>query len=331
MTYPAQAVLAAIACICLPPAASHAQDAPAQAPPFRQVNRPGSVDIEKEYNLAGLTIPRDQIHTLLPRDGIPALTDPHTQPIKSAAWLTDDARILVVTVGAETLGVPIGVLDWHEVVNTTIGGEAIAATYCPLCDSATVFFRTITPPAGMGSEPVTLEFGVSGALYNSNVLLYDRRDKALWSQLAMRAVSGPLAGVPVRTLPVRIIPFSELRREHPDSLIVSNETGHPRDYSRSPYASYFKNERLLVPVEGIGDALPRKTLGVGVAIGDESWFVPVDVIGDGYTLSTPAGKVRIERTESGVAVTEAPPAVQNAQTLYYSWSAFYPRTRVIRE
>ncbi|MEK6702471.1 MAG: DUF3179 domain-containing (seleno)protein, partial [Planctomycetota bacterium] len=293
---------------------SGAAKAEAQPDAFKRVQRPGSVDIEKDYNLAGLTIPKEQIHTLLPRDAIPALTDPKTEPADKADWLPDDARVVEVVVGDDVLGVPLRVLDWHEVVNTTVGGEPIAATYCPLCDSATVFSRRVTPKAaegaaadGSGSKPssVVLEFGVSGALYNSNVLMYDKKDKGLWSQLGMHAVSGPLAGTALEMLPVEVVTFAAFKKSHPTAKIVSKDTGHNRDYSHSPYESYFKDETLMVPVAGVGDTLPRKTLGVGIAVGEgdtaQAWFVPVDAIGDGRSIPTPAGKVVLSKSNAGVA------------------------------
>lgn len=325
-------MIAAIA-ICASASAQASRPAPGNQPAdggaFRQVRRPGSVDIEKEYNLTGLTIPRDQIHTLLPRDAIPALTDPKTEPAAQAGWLPDDARVIAVAVGTDVLGVPLRVLDWHEVVNVTVGGVPVAATYCPLCDSATVFSRKV----GAGSAATVLEFGVSGALYNSNVLMYDRKDKGLWSQLGMRAVSGPLAGTALDMLPVELVSFAAFKKSHPNARIVSRETGHARDYSRSPYETYFKDESLMVPVVGVGDVLPRKTLGVGIAVGEGesalAWFVPVAAIGDGRTVETPAGKVLLTSSAAGVNVAVAPPGVRTAQTFYYAWSAFYPKTKVI--
>lgn len=299
---------------------------------FQRFLRPGSVELEAEYDLSDLRIPLDQVHTLLPRDAIPALTDPERQSPATAAWLDDKARLIVVKVGEEVLGVPLRVLDWHEIVNTTVGGEPIAATYCPLCDSATVFSRRLAIPAPDGGDPetVVLEFGVSGALYNSNVLMYDRRDRGLWSQLAMEAVSGPLAGRALDMLPVRLMSFGAFKQAYPGAEIVGNNTGHQRDYGRSPYESYFGHEGLMVPVKSIGEALPRKTLGVGVATDGKAWFVPGDAAANGYTLRTPSGPVRIVRSDAGLVVEEAPAGVRTAQTFYYSWSAFYPATEIIR-
>lgn len=330
-TLPLTPLLLASLLLC---ATGYAQDSrPAGENEFRRVHRPGAVDIDAVYNLAGLTIPKEQIHTLLPRDAIPALTDPKTEPADQVRWLPGNARIIEIVVGDDVLGVPLRILDWHEIVNVTVGGEPIAATYCPLCDSATVFSRKVDDTSS--GRTAVLEFGVSGALYNSNVLMYDKRDKGLWSQLGMRAVSGPLAGTALEMLPIRLVTFAAFREAHPGAKIVSRDTGHRRDYARSPYQEYFKDDSLMVPVAGVGDALPRKTLGVGIAGGDGedawAWFVPVQRIGDGRTLDTPAGKVTLGRNEAGVYTQAAPAGVRTAQTFYYAWSAFYPQTRIVRE
>ena len=303
---------------------------------FRRVRRQGSVDIDAVYDLTDPRIPVDEIHTLLPRDAIPALTDPATTPAGTTEWLPDEARIIAVTIGegdaAETLGVPLLVLNWHEIVNATVGGEPVAVTYCPLCDSATAFVRTVETESG----PETLEFGVSGALYNSNVLLYDRTHMGLWSQLAMEAVTGPSAGTVLEMLPIRLLTFGAFKAEFPRSPVVSDQTGHERsyDWDKRPYQDFFAHDRTLVPVRTIGESLPKKTLGLGIATGSRmsgsSWFVPALEIGDeGLHVDTPAGVVEGERTEAGLIVRAAPDGVRTAQSFYYAWSAFYPRTVVV--
>jgi len=329
------------------PSGTNSTKAQPKAPDdFTRVQRPGSVDLATEYDLSGLSVPQKQIHTLLPRDAIPALTDPKTESAKGAQWLPDDARVIEIVVGDDVLGVPLRILDWHEIVNTTIGGEPIAATYCPLCDSATVFSRRVTPkpPAdthggGSGTKPsaplapIVLEFGVSGALYNSNVLMYDKQGKGLWSQLGMRSLSGPLVGTTMDMLPIQVVSFADFKQAHPKAKIVSRDTGHQRDYTRSPYESYFNDKNLMVPVVGIGDALPRKTLGVGIAMGEgdetQSWFVPANEIEGTRSIETPAGPVVLTTSKAGVEVVSTPEGVRTAQTFYYSWSAFYPGVEVI--
>ena len=297
---------------------------------FHQVNRRGSVDLAKTYNLGNMQIPRDEIHTLLPRDAIPSLTDPKMVSVKESGWIQPDDRIIEITLDDTTVGVPINILNYHEVVNLTLAGHPIAATFCPLCDSASVISRRVTRHAKDGStKDEVLEFGISGALYNSNVLMYDRTDMGLWSQLGMEAVSGPLAGTRLEHYPIRIVSWAHFTKEHPTAQVLSKDTGYTRDYTRSPYGGFLTSPNLLVPVKGIGDKLPKKTLGLGIFAMGESVFIPGDVIGDGFSYKTPAGVVRARRSDAGIEVVDAPEGVLTAQAFYYSWSAFHPDTEVI--
>ncbi|MEL6106022.1 MAG: DUF3179 domain-containing (seleno)protein [Planctomycetota bacterium] len=299
-------------------------------PEFKTMVRPGAVELEKEFDLTGLSIPMDEIHRLLPKDRIPALTDPETESAKeSAAWLKPQSRLIEVQRNGRVFGVPLQILDAHEIVNTTLGEEPIAITYCPLCDSAVVFSRRIETTDGKAIE---MAFGTSGALYNSNVLMYDRTHNGLWTQLGMKAVSGPLVGTTLTVLPFKLKSYEAFLADHPTAPIVSRNTSYQRDYTRTPYASYFYNDRLAVPVKGIGKALKKKTRGVGVIDGNEAYFLTTKAIGDdGYTLETSAGTVKLSRSKAGVAVESKPDSVLAVQTLYYSWSAFYPETKVINE
>ena len=302
---------------------------------FERVQRPGSVDLRGEYDLSGLTIPEDEIHTLLPRDAIPALTDPKLEPVGEAGWLGETDRVISVEVGGEAVAAPLKILNFHEIVNMTVGGEAVAATYCPLCDSATLVSRVVpTGKTDEDGEPetITLELGVSGALYNSNVLMYDRQTLGLWSQLGMRWVSGKLAGTALRHLPLRVVSWREFKAAHPGGRVVSRETGHERPYDRPAYVSYFSTDRLLVPVRGVGDDLEeRKTLGLGVMSAGRAWFIPATVIGERYELETPEGVVVASSADGGIQVLSAPEGAFTAQTFYYSWSAFHPNVEVVRE
>lgn len=302
---------------------------------FEHVRRPGSVDLEKEYDLSGILIPIDEIHTLLPRDAIPSLTDPSFIEVSEADWLADDDRIIDVTINDESVAVPLKILNFHEVANITVGGDPVAATYCPLCDSVTLVRRTVlikpTDPLEDAHEEV-LEFGVSGALYNSNVLMYDRKYKGLWSQLGLKAVSGPLAGTQLDMLPVRIVPWSQFKADHPAGKVVSMDTGYERPYEGNPYQGYLTNkDYLMVPVHDYGKELPKKTLGLGVKVGDNAYFVPIDKIGERFVLDTAEGKVIAVSTSAGVQVVSAPLGAQTVQSFYYSFSAFHPQTKVVTE
>ncbi|MHC4975340.1 MAG: DUF3179 domain-containing (seleno)protein [Planctomycetota bacterium] len=293
---------------------------------FERVNRTGSVDIQSEYDIDDLLIPQREIHELLPKDAIPSLTDPELELAASSTWLQPGDRVIDVTVGEESVAVPLKILNFHEIANMTVGGEPVAATYCPLCDSTTVISRRVEHDG----ETHVLEFGVSGALYNSNVLMYDRTNLGLWSQLGLRSVSGPMSGVELRHLPMRVVTWMQYKLMHPAGRVLTRNTGHDRPYDQNAYQSYFQRDDTLVPVRGIGEALAtKKTLGLGIKQGDRAWFITVEAIGEGYTLETPDGPVTVETNDAGVYVGEAPEGTTTVQTFYYSWSAFHPDTEVI--
>lgn len=198
-----------------------------------------------------------------------------------------------------------------------------------------MFSRTITVTDADGTtENLTFDFGVTGALYSANVLMYDRTDKALWSQMAMQAVSGPHVGTRLTHLPARIMPFFEFKMLHPKGKVISKDTGRNAPYDRSPYADYFRKEDLMVvPVKGVGSKLPKKALGMGILAGDKAYFVPATAIGDGRTVPTPLGDVVLSATHRGdhwsVSAGSVPAGVQTIQTLYLGWSAFYPDSELI--
>jgi hypothetical protein len=138
-----------------------------------------AVMAENAFDLRRSLVPADEIHAGgPPRDGIPALTDPKFIPAAQADFLADEDRILGLNLGGEARVYLIAILNWHEIVNDRIGERAVAVTYCPLCGTGIVF------DAQVDGRP--MEFGVSGLLYNSDVLLYDRSTESLWSQIKNR-------------------------------------------------------------------------------------------------------------------------------------------------
>ena len=145
----------------------------------------------------------------------------------------------------------------------------------------------------------------------------------------MRAVSGPRAGYKLEHRPVRVVTFEQFKSKHFSGQVVSKDTGHDRDYSGVGFEEYMQSPELAVPVAGVGDAMPEKTLGVGILSGDESWFIPVSQI-EGYrVVPTAAGEVTLRSSRDGVIVVDAPEGTRTAQTFYFSWSAFYPQTRLL--
>ncbi len=281
-------------------------------------------DALAQFNTKDLTIPRDQIRSGgPPKDGIPSLTDPKTATVEDAKYADGD-RMVVVTVGDATRAYPIKVLNWHEAINDKLGEVPIAVIYCPLCDSVSVVDRR------MGDA--TLEFGISGLLYNSNVLLYDRKHNALWSQVGLEAVSGPHAGESLKHLPWSITTFERLKKTHPKASVVTTETGHRRDYARNPYARYFATDRLMFPVAQHDHRLKHKDPVVGVQVGDHTKAYPVDrIVKAGGKVIDRLGdhKITLKADDAGnVAVIEAPAEARTVHTFWFAWVAFHPKTEL---
>ncbi|MDA1190441.1 MAG: DUF3179 domain-containing protein, partial [Candidatus Poribacteria bacterium] len=200
------------------------------------------------------TIPLGDIaHGGPPKDGIPALTDPKVIPLAAADYLDDDDVVLGVSLNGETRAYPLKILNWHEIVNDELGGKRIAVTYCPLCGTGIVLDANV--------QGRSLEFGVSGLLHNSDLLMYDRDTEtpSLWQQALGRAVVGPRTGVRLDILPVAHTRWDKWKSAHPDSTVLSANTGYGRNYARDPYDGYADDDRLFFGVIGERRDLPRKT------------------------------------------------------------------------
>ncbi|MGI8461787.1 MAG: DUF3179 domain-containing protein [Solirubrobacterales bacterium] len=166
-----------------------------------------------------------------PKDGIPSIDDPKFVSVDEADGFLDPAEpVAVLELSGRARAYPIQILTWHEIVNDTIDGEAVAVTYCPLCNSTVAFRREV------GGEPV--EFGTTGMLRNSDLVMYDRRTESWWQQITAEAVVGEKVGTELETLPSQILSWEELRRLHPDAEVLSRDTGFERDYGENPYAGY---------------------------------------------------------------------------------------------
>lgn len=283
-----------------------------------------------DLDISNLTLNPDDITGVTPIDAIPALTDPQRIKVGEADPLPDDARLIVVTRGNETVAYPLLLLNYHEVINDVVGETPIAVTYCPLCDAAAVFDRRIAYTKADGeSGRQTLRFGVTGLLGHGNVLFYDKGDRALWSQLQMEAISGPHVGTRLETLPFSMSTWSEFSHQHDAASVATLDTPYARDYFNSPYKDYLRSTGLLFAPRDFGRALPPKTLGVGIVAGERTIFVPAGAIGAiGLTVETDLGPVRLTRSEAGVSIESFPDSVQAVQSFYFGWSAHHPQTEI---
>ena len=172
------------------------------------------------------------------KDGIPAIDAPVFEDIEGGdGWLEDQEPVHVVEVNGEVKAYPLAILIWHEIVNDTVGGVPVAVTYCPLCNSAIAFDRRL------GDR--TLEFGVSGVLRHSDMIMFDRETESWWQQLVGEAIVGDLLGKRLTILPSFLVSWEDFKSAHPDAQVLSRETGHSRPYGRNPYELYDRQTPFL--------------------------------------------------------------------------------------
>jgi len=257
------------------------------------------------------------------RDGIPALDHPRALRAQEANW-GDDEMVLGLVVRGEARAYPVAILNWHELVNDTLGGEPVLISFCPLCGTGMVFDRRVAGEAR--------SFGVSGLLYRSDLLMYDRETESLWSQITAEAVTGPLLGQRLRLVRSRMDRWGAWQRAHPGTTVLSRETGHRRDYDRSPYTDYADSRRLLFPAPFDRRYHPKMpTLGLRVA-GAGARAYPASELaraGGAVEESFLGHRVRIAYDpDRRVFDVEAPPQVEVVEGFWFAWSAFHPETTV---
>jgi hypothetical protein len=214
-----------------------------------------------------------------PPDGIPPIDEPRFLAAGDVDFLQDNEPVLAFEVGGEHRAYPVQILIWHEIVNDTVGGVPVSVTYCPLCNTAVAFERSL------GER--TFTFGTSGRLFQSALVMYDRQTESLWSHFNGRAIAGHLTGTELEQPPVATVAWSTWRDANPDALVLSRETGHDRSYGRNPYPGYDDVNSAPFLFDGeIDGRLPAKTRVVGFGLDSEPTAVQLGPLLDVGVVST---------------------------------------------
>ncbi len=283
------------------------------------------------FDLSNSTLPREQIlHGGPPRDGIPALSDPKMVSPEQADYLQPTDRIVGIRLNGEARAYPIGILNWHEIVNDEIDGQRFAITYCPLCGTAVACDATID------GDPT--DFGVSGLLYNSDVLLYDRDTESLWSQIMSESVAGPRVGKKLKPLPISHTTWRDWLSKNPETRVLSDNTGHHRDYTRNPYAGYEQSRYTYFAVNNQApDNYHPKEIVVGLkhdGVYKAYPFVELDKHGQSSFTDRVNGRefnFEWDSENRSVTITDGNGReVAGIQGFWFAWFAFYPETLVFK-
>jgi len=272
------------------------------------------------------SIPLDQIYDGGPgKDGIPSIDNPKFISVSQASSDFSLAGLgLSVSFNGEDRFYPYQILVWHEIINDVIRDVPILVTFCPLCGSGLVFDRRVNDQI--------LEFGVSGKLHNSDLLMYDRQTDTLWQQLLGAAVVGPLTGTDLLQLDADVVTFSAFANKFPSGLVLSKETGYVRDYDRTPYQNYDSNSDIYFPVTNLDSRLHPKTRVLGVIIGDKhKAYVEESIRTLGVVTDTFNDKViKFESKAGFITVTNMTDQTKiiPVYNFWFAWAAFYPETEL---
>ena len=282
-----------------------------------------------ETNFSLHTVPYSEIFSGgVGRDQISPIDDPQfVSASEATAWLPDQEPIFVVSLNGETKGYPLQILTWHEIVNDTVGGEPVTVTFCPLCNSAITFERTL--------NGAVYDFGVSGKLRHSDLVMWDRQTQSWWQQLTGEAIVGDLVGEQLAFVPTRLISFGDFRKSFPEAQVLSRETGFNRPYGRNPYAGYdsspspflfagepdprLKAADRVVAVDLNGEfvAYPYQVLAEKQVVADQVGGEEVVVFWQSGTTSALDQSSIADSKDVGAAAVYSP--ILEGQTLTFTW------------
>ena len=179
--------------------------------------------------------------------------------------------MIALEINGEARAYPLQIMTWHEIVNDVVGGDPVTITFCPLCNAAIVFDRRL--------NGVIHDFGTSGKLRNSDLVMWDRQTESWWQQFTGEAIVGELAGERLDILPASIISFADFTAAHPESVVLSKETGFSRAYGTNPYAGYDRtdNPPFLFDGDLDGRLLPKERVAT-VSLGDVDAAFPFSIL-----------------------------------------------------
>lgn len=267
------------------------------------------------------------------KDGIPAIDTPRFISVPEASsFLSDTDPGVAVSLNGIDRFYPFQILVWHEIVNDTFEGQRVLVTYCPLCYTAIVF-----DPVVKGER---VEFGVSGKLYESNLLMYDRKTESYWSQILGKAVVGEMTGETLPVLSSDILTFGNWRNAFPNGQALSRNTGADRHYGVDPYGNYYSNDEVFFRVSAEDSRLDKKDFILGILVNGKAKAYDVRTIKAlGEITDTFEGKTFIARYDPTIDAVRffeknsdgALIRINPFGSFWFSWVAVHPDTELYKK
>jgi hypothetical protein len=287
-----------------------------------------SIAISKNgFILDDASIPVDEIVNGGPgRGGIPAINKPKFVSPDDAIFLDPEDRVLGLSLNGIARAYPVRILNFHEVVNDAFHDTSIVITYCPLCGSGMAFYGNIINRR--------LIFGVSGLLYNSDVLLYDLQTQSLWSQIKGAAVSGAMKGTKLVTIPISHTTWRDWKARHPNSRVLSTQTGFQRDYRKDPYPDYESDAKILFPVGARSRKYRQKTWVMGLEVDGRFKAYPFEELKRNpgqFTDEFQGTKFRVhydDQNRSARIFDQDGIEIPTMTAYWFAWYAFHPDTAI---
>ena len=231
-----------------------------------------------------------------PKDGIPAIDRPRFAAIPMArAWLKRREPVIVLRLGTKARAYPIQILMFHEIVNDTFDGVPVAVTFCPLCNASLVFDRRVGGAA--------LDFGTTGRLRLSDLVMYDRQSESWWQQFTGKGIVGRHAGTELKRLPSEIVAFEDFAAAYPAGEVLSRSTGYLRPYGKNPYAGYDRIDQSPFLLSSTADKrLPPMERVLSVSVAGKHRLYPLTVLErHAVTNADLAGTPYVVFTKPGMA------------------------------
>ncbi len=306
---------------------------------FNNQTKEEKIEINNEFNSGEIKTTSDGTKYLVhpskiksggpSKDGIPSIDDPKFVSVEEAdEWIQDNELVLAIIYKDVKRVYPLQILVWHEIVNDKIAGDPILITYCPLCGSGIAYERKIN-----GEE---VEFGTSGKLYNSNLVMYDRKTDTYWSQIDGKAIVGELTGEELKEISIDTVVWRDWKSAHSDSEVLSQDTGFNRDYGTDPYGSYYEDSFLFFSVENEDDRVHPKTVIFGIEVdGKFKAYKEEDLIESGIIEDEIAEvRIKIERDNAGIVKIknlDSGKEIVKERDFWFAWYAFHPDTELYEE
>lgn len=268
-----------------------------------------------------------------PKDGIPSIDRPKFILVSEASREFQDTEPgLALEIDNISRFYPFQILVWHEIVNDTINGQRVLVTYCPLCLSGIVFDPLV--------DGERVEFGTSGKLWNSNLVMYDRKTDSLWSQILGEAIVGEMTGTQLKVLPSDQIRYGNWKKQFPNGQVLSKDTGATRFYGSSPYGDYFSVTNLSLSLAKPTDTrLPNDAFVFGIVVnGKAKAYATESIKAKGTVEDNFAGELFVLRHDKELDVVRMfkklpsgnEERVNPISGFWFSWATAHPDTELLK-